>query len=58
MNSAIEIRELGLEVLSIVLPCDTIHARCRTSLECKVRPSQKVDINMVEERGDHTRAGT
>src|SRR3979409_2684011 len=52
MNSAVKIGELALEILAIFLPCHAVDTGRRIPLQPRVGAVKKLDIDMVEERGE------
>jgi hypothetical protein len=47
-----QIIELALKVCLVVLPCQPVYAGCSVSLEREERRPEKLDVDMVEERGE------
>ncbi len=47
-----QVLEIALEVLLVVLPCHTVHARCGIGLEFSECLFEQVDVDMVQERGE------
>ena len=54
MDPVVQIREPGLEVRLVVLPRHAVHAGGGSALERIERRSERIDIDVVEERGRET----
>src|SRR6516164_10212815 len=52
MNAGVKISELGLEILTVFLPCYAVHSGGRVPLQPEVGTAKQPGINMVEERGE------
>src|SRR3984893_18140547 len=52
MNPGVKIGELALEILAIFLPCHAVDTGRRIPLQPRVGAVKKLDIDMVEERGE------
>ena len=52
MDPSVQIFEPWLEIRLVVLPCHAIHAGGGFALERVERRPQRIDIDMVEERGE------
>jgi hypothetical protein len=48
----VQVLEIALEVCLVVLPIQTIYARCCVLLEFAERLVEQVDANLVEERSE------
>jgi hypothetical protein len=54
MHASLKINEALLEMFAVRLPCAAIDSGSRISLESKIRPTKKFDINMMEQRRETT----
>ena len=52
MNAGVKISELGLEILTVFLPCYAVHSGGGVPLQPEVGAAKQPSINMVEERGE------
>src|SRR6202158_3611568 len=52
MNPGVKIGELALEILAVFLPCHAVDTGRRIPLPPRVGAVKKLDIDMVEERGE------
>src|ERR1700736_4133794 len=52
MNPGVKIGELALEILAVFLPCHAVDTGRRIPLQPRVGAVKKLDIDMVEERGE------
>ena len=52
VQSRVQVSQVFLELLRVLLPCDAVNARRSILLQCKARPAEPLDIDMVKERGE------
>ena len=58
MNPRIQISDVSVKVCFVGLPRQTVHARCRVSLQCVECRPQHSDADVVGERGLSARNGS
>ncbi len=52
MDSSVEIRQAGLQVLAILLPGELIDARGRLPFQAVIAVPEQVDVHVVQQRGE------
>ena len=52
MNPSMQVREVALEVLLVVAPCQSVHARSSMLFEGKELRFEQIGADVVQERGE------
>src|SRR5437660_11248091 len=52
MNSSMQVREVALEVLLVVAPCQSVHTRSSMLFEGKELRFEQIGADVVQERGE------
>ena len=52
MDPGVQIPKVLFEILPVVLPRHTVHARCGARTDCPVRLPQAVDGHVMQKRGE------
>src|ERR1039457_4557281 len=52
MNSSMEVRNSGLQSVSIFLPRHLVHSRCRLPFQVQVAAAKQIDVDVMQQGGE------